>query len=349
MDALRDYGAYALALSPRRDRLPAELPDNVGGARSATEHLIELGHQRIAYIDGPAGLFASQERFAGYREALAAAGIDFDDGLVERGEYSVAGGQDALKTLMDRGRDFTAVFASNDAMAIGCVKELRRRGLAIPTDMSLVGFDDIPLVSALDPPLTTVSVPMAEIGAAAMRRLIGLLAGEPNSTLDAGGRSGRGRLVNMHKTELVVRASTAAPRREADRPRPARRRPGRQPRTRLATLPTALERGPELGGGARLYVKRDDLSGLGLGGNKARKLEFLCAPALSSRRGHAGHGRRRPVQPCSHDRCSGCQSSGSRHILCSAASPSARRPETSSSHISSARTCTTPAPTTGRS
>ncbi len=215
VDALRDYGAYALALSPRRDRLPAELPDNVGGARRATEHLIELGHQRIAYIDGPAGLFASQERFGGYREALAAAGIEFDDGLVERGEYSVAGGQDALTTLMDRGRDFTAVFASNDAMAIGCIKELRRRGLAIPTDMSLVGFDDIPLVSALDPPLTTVSVPMAEIGAAAMRRLIGLLAGEPNSTLDAGGRSGRGRLVNMHKTELVVRASTAAPRREA--------------------------------------------------------------------------------------------------------------------------------------
>ena len=208
VDALHGYGAYALALSPRRDRLPAELPDNVGGARSATAHLIELGHQRVAYIDGPAGLIASQERLAGYREALSEAGIEFDERLVAGGDYSVSGGQSALGALLDRGEGFTAVFASNDSMAIGAMRELRRRGLAIPGDISLVGFDDIPLVSSLDPPLTTVSLPMAEIGAAAMRRLIALLGGEEGESPGAGRRA---RLVNTHPTELVVRASTAAP------------------------------------------------------------------------------------------------------------------------------------------
>lgn len=211
VDALRGYGAFALALSPRQDRLPAELPDNIGGAGSATEHLLALGHERIAFIDGPAGLISSQERLSGYREALEAAGIEFDQRLVEAGDYSVAGGQRALATLLDRGEQFTAVFASNDTMGIGCMTELRRRGLDIPRDVSLVGFDDIPLVSALDPPLTTVSLPMAEIGATAMRRLIGLLDGDSGPGRNGATGPRQGRLVNLHKTELVVRGSTAPP------------------------------------------------------------------------------------------------------------------------------------------
>lgn len=211
VEALRSYGAWALALSPRRDRLPAELPDNVGGARSATQHLLELGHERIAFIDGPAGLISSQQRLAGYRDALQLAGVEFDRGLVEPGDYSVQGGERALATLLDRDAGFTAVFASNDTMGIGCIKELRRRGLKIPRDMSLVGFDDIPLVDAFDPPLTTVSLPMAEIGAAAMRRLIALLASDSEHRMDGSPVPRRGRLVNVHKTELIVRASTAAP------------------------------------------------------------------------------------------------------------------------------------------
>jgi LacI family transcriptional regulator len=215
VDALRGYGAHAVALSPRRDRLPAELPDNLGGARSATEHLLGLGHGRIAYIDGPAGLTSSQERLDGYRNALSAAGIEFDDGLVEGGNYSVAGGEHAVAALLDRA-DFTAVFASNDAMGIGCMRELRRRGLVIPRDVSVVGFDDIPLVSWLDPPMTTVFVPMARIGAAAMQRLIGLLADGAGSSCANGERVRRPpRLVNVHDTELVVRGSTAAPGRRA--------------------------------------------------------------------------------------------------------------------------------------
>jgi LacI family transcriptional regulator len=202
--ALEGYGAHAIALSPRRDRLPAEVPDNVGGAHRATEHLLELGHERIAFIDGPAGLETSRERLAGYRDALERAGLELDESLVVRGDFSVTGGGEALGALLDSGRRPTAVLASNDAMAIGCLDELRCRGLRVPRDVSLVGFDDIPAVRWLDPPLTTVAVPMAEIGAAGMRRLLALL--ESN-----GAQPRRERLVHVHPTELVVRGSTAPP------------------------------------------------------------------------------------------------------------------------------------------
>ncbi len=202
--ALEGYGGHAIALSPRRDRLPAELPDNVGGARRATEHLLALGHERIAFVDGPAGLETSHERLAGYRDALEAAGLELDASLVVRGDFSVAGGAEAMGTLLDSPVQPTAVLASNDAMAIGCLGELGRRGLRVPGDVSLVGFDDIPAVRWLDPPLTTVAVPMAEIGAAGMQRLLTLLQGDG---------TGEPR-VNVHPTELVVRGSTAPPRRK---------------------------------------------------------------------------------------------------------------------------------------
>jgi LacI family transcriptional regulator, galactose operon repressor len=208
VEAIRAYGGHAIALGPRGDRLPAEVPDNQGGARIATEHLIELGHERIAYVDGPAGLRTSRDRLKGYREALEAAGRALDDRLVERGGYSERGGADAMRRLLDAEPAITAVFASNDAMALGCMQELDRRGMRLPDDMSLVGFDDIPVVRWLNPPLTTVGVPMNEIGAAGMRRLLALLEGD--------GAASR-RRVTVHPTELVVRASTGAPRARAAR------------------------------------------------------------------------------------------------------------------------------------
>jgi LacI family transcriptional regulator len=202
--ALREYGAHAIALGPRGTRMPAEIPDNTGGARLATEHLIELGHRRIAYIDGPPEIITTRERRAGYRQALEAAGLPYDDAFVIAGGYAEAGGAEAINALLASKRRFTAVFASNDAMAIGCMGALAAAGLRVPEDVSLVGFDDIPVVSRFDPPLTTVSVPMAEIGAAGMRRLLALL--EPQRTSRPSGR-----LVNVHQTRLVVRGSTAPP------------------------------------------------------------------------------------------------------------------------------------------
>ena len=204
--ALQSYGAYAVALEPRGARMPAEIPDNHGGAREATEHLLGLGHERIAFIDGPAEVLTSRDRLAGHRAAIEAAGLPFDERLVASGGFTEQGGRTALAALLDGGAGgggFTAVFASNDAMAIGCMAELRARGLAIPHDMSLVGYDDIPAMRWFDPPLTTVRVPMEEIGAAGVKRLLGLLAAEGDPP-----RSGK---VNVHPCELVVRASTAGP------------------------------------------------------------------------------------------------------------------------------------------
>jgi DNA-binding LacI/PurR family transcriptional regulator len=122
-----------------------------------------------------------------------------------RGGFTEEGGRAALARLLDGEVPFTAVFASNDAMAIGCTVELRSRSLKLPRDMSLVGFDDIPTVRWFDPPLTTVRVPMEEIGAAGVARLLALLDAED------GGAAAAGRLVNVHPTELVVRATTAPP------------------------------------------------------------------------------------------------------------------------------------------
>jgi LacI family transcriptional regulator len=183
--------------------MPAEIPDNQGGARQATEHLLGLGHERIAFIDGPAEVLTSRDRLRGHREAIEAAGLPFDERLVASGGFSEQGGRAALAGLLEGAPPFTAVFASNDAMAIGCLVELRSRGLTIPDDMSLVGFDDIPAVRWFDPPLTTVRVPMEEIGAAGVARLLGLLAGDSEPA--------RGQAVNVHPCELIVRSSTAAP------------------------------------------------------------------------------------------------------------------------------------------
>jgi LacI family transcriptional regulator len=201
---LRGYGAHAIALEPRGARMPAELPDNRGGARAGTAHLLELGHRRIAFIDGPPHVVTSRDRLRGHRDALEAAGLELDMRLVEPGGFTEEGGRRALAKLLDGGPPFTAVFASNDAMAIGCLAELRTRGFSIPGDMSLVGFDDIPSVRWFEPALTTVRVPMEEIGAAGVARLLALL--------DAGDdRPHPGRMTNVHPCELIVRASTAPP------------------------------------------------------------------------------------------------------------------------------------------
>jgi LacI family transcriptional regulator len=205
VEMLRGYGAYAIALEPRGARMPAEIPDNRGGARSATEHLLGLGHARIAYIDGPQQVLTSRDRLRGYRDALEAAGVPFDERLVAAGGFTEEGGRAAVAALLDSGLGFTAVFAANDAMAIGCMVELRGRGLEIPADMSLVGFDDIATVRWFDPPLTTVRVPMEGIGAAGVARLLSLLDAEDQGEEPAGGR-----LVNVHPCELIVRGSTAA-------------------------------------------------------------------------------------------------------------------------------------------
>ena len=199
--AIEEYGGRAVALGPRRDRLPAEVPDNVGGERAAVEHLVGLGHTRVGFINGPPKILTSHERLDGYRQGLEAAGIAFDKRLVVEGGFTETGGAAALARLLDSDSPPTAVLTANDTMAIGCMGELSARGLRVPQDISLVGFDDIPIMRWLNPPLTTVRIPMREIGIAGMQRLLALLEGGDTASAR----------VNRHPTELIVRRSTAPP------------------------------------------------------------------------------------------------------------------------------------------
>jgi LacI family transcriptional regulator len=150
--------------------------DNRLGARLAVEHLIGLGHREIAMIAGPPANSDARERLQGYREALRARGIDPQAKLELPGDFTEEGGAAAGAALAGMLPMPTAVFAANDATAIGCLAALRERGVRVPEDLSLVGFDDIPIARYLSPALTTVHVPIAELGRRAMSRLLDLIA-----------------------------------------------------------------------------------------------------------------------------------------------------------------------------
>ena len=149
--------------------------DNRRGARLAVDHLLDLGHRRIALIAGPAGNSDAAERCRGYRDAFAARGRGAEPGPELPGDFREESGFRAGIALATRGDRPTAVFASNDAMAIGCLAALRSHGLRVPEDVSLVGFDDIPIARFLTPALTTVRVPIAEVGGRAVERLLQLI------------------------------------------------------------------------------------------------------------------------------------------------------------------------------
>jgi LacI family transcriptional regulator len=183
--------------------------DNRLGARMAVDHLLDLGHRRIALICGPPGNTDAAERLLGFREALTARGLKADPRLELPGDFGEESGFRAGERLAGRAHPPTAIFAANDAMAIGCLAALRGRGLRVPEDVSLVGFDDIPIARYLTPALTTVQVPIAEIGGRALERLV--------TVIQSGRETEKQHDVVM--PTLAVRASTAAMRRAMDRSR----------------------------------------------------------------------------------------------------------------------------------
>ncbi|WP_224084189.1 LacI family DNA-binding transcriptional regulator [Arthrobacter sp. StoSoilB19] len=151
----------------------AVVPDEVQGGRSATEILLRNGHRRIAFINATIPAPAKDGRLAGYREALEDAGVAFDPGLVMEAYPDQEGGYGATAELLKR--DVTAVYCYNDRMAMGLYDGLRERGLSIPDDMAVVGFDNQEVIAAhLRPPLSTVSLPHYELGAAGVRTLLGI-------------------------------------------------------------------------------------------------------------------------------------------------------------------------------
>ena len=154
--------------------------DNSVPAKRLTRHLTELGHTRIAHISyGGLEYQGADERYRGYRQALDEAGLAYDPALLREGDYSASSGFAAMTSLLEAHTDFTALFASNDTVALGAMAALRQRGLRIPEDVAVVGYDDIPMAAYAAPPLTTIRSPALEHGRLAGEMLINLIRGEP--------------------------------------------------------------------------------------------------------------------------------------------------------------------------
>ena len=169
--------------------------DNEYGAHLAVRHLIELGHRRIAFVSGPANHTDAMERLAGYRRALMEADIPLDQNLIAEGNFHEASGLMAVNRLFETQQQFTAVFAANDLSAYGVRLGLYRKGVRVPDDISLVGFDDLPGSAFTAPPLTTVHQPIYDLGRTATTALLGLINGETASG-------------DVAPVELVVRETT---------------------------------------------------------------------------------------------------------------------------------------------
>jgi DNA-binding LacI/PurR family transcriptional regulator len=179
--------------------------DNHHGGRLAAEHLVQLGHQRIAYVAGPANHSSDLARLAGYRQALVEGGIEPDPALVIPGNGRPEGGEAALQAILELNPRPTAVFCYNDMTAIGLIHAARQAGLAIPQDIAVVGFDDILFAAYLYPPLTTIAQPKVEMGQQAMDMVLSLITAREESEEDLADVVVQGK--------LIVRASSGADRR----------------------------------------------------------------------------------------------------------------------------------------
>jgi DNA-binding LacI/PurR family transcriptional regulator len=176
--------------------------DNRRGGLDAVSFLLARGHTRIATITGPTAWPSARARLEGYRDALGQAGIVVEPSLVEQASgWGLEDGQAAMTRLLARKAQFTALFAYSDLIAIGAIRELRAARLRVPEDVSVVGYDDIPVAAFLEPPLTTVSQPMREVGERAASLLLGAISG--------GGNGG----LHLLPVRLVVRASVVPPQR----------------------------------------------------------------------------------------------------------------------------------------
>jgi len=153
-------------------------PDERYGAGLATEHLINLGHRRIGYINGPSGWFASCERLIGYKEALFAHGIPFIPELVQTGDWEVQSGYPAAQRLLSLSKPPTAIFAANDLMALGAIYAIQKAGLNVPNDIAVVGYDDREIASIARPTITSVVLPCYQMGQASADLLLQLVDGQ---------------------------------------------------------------------------------------------------------------------------------------------------------------------------
>jgi LacI family transcriptional regulator, repressor for deo operon, udp, cdd, tsx, nupC, and nupG len=158
--------------------IPTVSIDNVSAAREAVEYLIQIGHRRIGLITGPLGVILSRDRVKGYCQALNLNEIPKEGVLIQEGDFSVDSGYQTMLKLLALADPPTAVFALNDEMAIGAMKAIKQKGLEVPKDISVIGFDDIPMCELVEPELTTISQPKYEIGYQAMKMLLSTIKKE---------------------------------------------------------------------------------------------------------------------------------------------------------------------------
>ena len=203
LERLLDSGFRFVVLDPLMpldERIPSVSAAHMSGADQAMKHLLDLGHRRVGQITGPRGWVATEDRRRGYRAALAAAGILPDPTLAREASPEIDPGRAAAEQLLDLPEPPTAIFAFNDNIAIGAIQAARARGLRVPEELSVVGFDDVEYATIVTPALTTVRQPLAEMGRTGVSLLMRLLEGQRFETLH----------VEL-ATRLVVRDSTAPP------------------------------------------------------------------------------------------------------------------------------------------
>jgi LacI family xylobiose transport system transcriptional regulator len=201
---LRSRGINLVVMDPAGEPAPdvASIGStNWAGGFAAAEHLIGLGHRRVAMISGPEDMLCSVARVDGYRSALERAGIGFDPELLRIGDFHVGAGRTCTAELMALTRPPTAIFAGSDLQAVGVYEYARAHGIRIPEELSVMGYDDLQLSRWVGPPLTTIRQPLSEMAAAATRQLI---------AMDGDGTPPNRRIELA--TSLVVRESTAPPR-----------------------------------------------------------------------------------------------------------------------------------------
>jgi LacI family transcriptional regulator len=197
-----DDGTPVVAVDPHTgpSSLPSVHSDNLAGAITATRHLLELGHRRIGFLAGRPDLESARQREQGYCRALSDAGLPVDTNLIRVGDYELEMSQEPARQLLTLDDRPTAVFAANDLSAMQTMHVARTLGLAIPGDVSVVGFDNIPESALIEPPLTTIDQSIQEMGRRAVELLIAVIEGETGLTQQV-----------TLPTRLVVRQSTGVP------------------------------------------------------------------------------------------------------------------------------------------
>lgn len=194
----KDVPVVLMGARPRTKGLASVALNDTQGGYLATKHLLSLGHKQIALISGPLEEDCVQDRINGYKKALDEAGLPFEKSLIYSGDWSATSGQAGVENFVNQGINFTAIFAQNDRMATGAIHFMQKIGWQIPEDVSIVGFDDMPLASYFNPSITTIRQDIPAIGQNAARLIIDLKE-NPNDKIQQ----------LLFSPELVIRNSTS--------------------------------------------------------------------------------------------------------------------------------------------